>query len=75
MATTVTTHVHLAFQAPVRATVDRFYEAAWEAGGKDHGKPGVRAQYHAGYYGAFVLDPDGNNVEAVFHDPSEMKKG
>ena len=65
------THVHLAFQAPDRATVDRFYEAALAAGGKDHGKPGVRAQYHAGYYGAFVLDPDGNNVEAVFHGPAK----
>ena len=67
MATTGPTHVHLAFQAPDRATVDRFYEAALAAGGKDHGKPSVRAQYHPGYYGAFVLDPDGNNIEAVFH--------
>ena len=71
MATTGPTHVHLAFQAPDRSTVDRFYEAALAAGGRDHGKPGVRAQYHAGYYGAFVLDPDGNNIEAVFHGPAK----
>ena len=50
MSTTGATHVHLAFQAPDRATVDRFYAAALAAGGKDHGKPGVREQYHAGYY-------------------------
>ena len=67
--------VHLAFSAPDRATVDAFYAAALAAGGKDNGAPGLRAEYHPGYYGAFVIDPDGNNVEAVFHDPSEMKKG
>ena len=60
-------HVHLAFQAADRAAVDRFHAAALAAGGKDHGKPGVRAEYHPGYYGAFVIDPDGNNVEAVYH--------
>ena len=58
---------HLAFQAPDRATVDAFYQAALEAGGKDNGPPGERPQYHPGYYGAFVLDPDGNNIEAVYH--------
>lgn len=66
--------VHVAFSAPDRATVDAFYAAALTAGGKDNGAPGLRPEYHPGYYGAFVFDPDGNNVEAVFHDPSEMKK-
>ncbi|HJR53110.1 MAG TPA: VOC family protein [Gemmatimonadota bacterium] len=66
--------VHVAFRAPDRATVDAFHAAALAAGGRDNGAPGLRPEYHAGYYGAFVLDPDGNNVEAVFHDPSEMKK-
>lgn len=60
--------VHLAFQTPDRDTVDRFHAAAIAAGGKDNGAPGDRA-YHPGYYGAFVLDPDGNNIEAVFHGP------
>ncbi|HEY5957366.1 MAG TPA: VOC family protein [Polyangiaceae bacterium] len=63
-------HVHLAFQAPDRKTVHSFYEAAIAAGGKDNGAPGER-HYHPGYYGAFVLDPDGNNIETVFHGPSE----
>jgi len=58
---------HLAFQAADRAMVDAFYQAALQAGGKDNGAPGERAVYHPGYYGAFVLDPDGNNIEAVFH--------
>jgi len=58
---------HFAFQAADRATVDAFHHAALQAGGKDNGAPGERSQYHPGYYGAFVLDPDGNNVEAVFH--------
>ncbi len=71
MMTTSPTHVHLAFQAPDRATVDRFHAAALAAGGKDHGKPGLREQYHAGYYGAFVIDPDGNNIEAVYHGPAK----
>lgn len=57
---------HLAFQAQDRATVDAFYNAALAHGGKDNGAPGVR-QYHADYYAAFVLDPDGNNIEAVYH--------
>ena len=67
---TVSSHVHLAFQAPDRATVDRFHAAALAAGGTDNGKPGERP-YHPGYYGAFVLDPDGNNIEAVFHGPNK----
>ena len=58
--------VHLAFQAADRAMVDAFYAAALAAGGTDNGPPGER-DYHAGYYGAFVLDPDGNNIEAVHH--------
>jgi catechol 2,3-dioxygenase-like lactoylglutathione lyase family enzyme len=57
---------HLAFQARDRAAVDSFYRAALDAGGKDNGAPGERP-YHPGYYAAFVLDPDGNNIEAVFH--------
>lgn len=57
---------HLAFQAGSRDVVDAFYKAALANGGRDNGAPGVRA-YHPGYYGAFVLDPDGNNIEAVYH--------
>ena len=57
---------HLAFQAKDRATVDAFYEAGLAAGGRDNGAPGERP-YHPGYYGAFLLDPAGNNIEAVFH--------
>jgi catechol 2,3-dioxygenase-like lactoylglutathione lyase family enzyme len=59
--------VHIAFAAPDHATVDAFHAAAIEAGGIDNGRPGLRPRYHSGYYAAFVLDPDGNNVEAVFH--------
>ena len=62
--------VHLAFAANSRAEVDAFHAAAMAAGGRDNGKPGIRAQYHPTYYGAFVLDPDGNNVEAVCHKPA-----
>lgn len=62
-------HVHLAFQAPDEETVQRFHAAALAAGGTDNGGPGERP-YHPGYYGAFVLDPDGNNIEAVFHGPA-----
>jgi catechol 2,3-dioxygenase-like lactoylglutathione lyase family enzyme len=62
---------HLAFAADDRATVDAFYEAAMAAGGHDNGGPGLRPHYHANYYGAFVLDPDGNNIEAVCHRPAE----
>jgi len=61
--------VHLAFSAPDRDAVRRFYDAALTAGGRDNGGPGLRAEYHPTYYAAFVLDPDGNNVEAVCHAP------
>jgi catechol 2,3-dioxygenase-like lactoylglutathione lyase family enzyme len=61
---------HIAFTAPDRDTVDRFHEAALAAGGSDHGAPGLREHYHPTYYAAFVLDPDGNNVEAVCHRPA-----
>ena len=63
----VTENVHLAFPAPDLAAVEAFHRAAVEAGFRDNGGPGERPEYHAGYYGAFVLDPDGNNIEAVFH--------
>jgi len=66
---TVDNRVHLAFTSPDRKTVDAFYEAAIKAGGKDNGKPGIREQYHPNYYGAFVIDPDGHNIEAVCHKP------
>jgi catechol 2,3-dioxygenase-like lactoylglutathione lyase family enzyme len=62
----VTGRMHLAFQAKDRATVDRFHKAVLAAGGRDNGAPGMRP-YHPGYYAAFALDPDGNNIEAVFH--------
>jgi len=62
---------HYAFAAATRAEVDAFYEAAMAAGGRDNGAPGLRPHYHADYYGAFVLDPDGNNIEAVCHWPAE----
>jgi catechol 2,3-dioxygenase-like lactoylglutathione lyase family enzyme len=61
--------LHVAFASPDRATVDAFHAAALSAGGRDNGGPGLRTQYHASYYGAFVFDPDGNNVEAVTHRP------
>lgn len=60
---------HVAFTAPTRAAVDAFYAAALAAGGRDNGAPGLRPHYHPNYYGGFVLDPDGNNVEAVCHSP------
>jgi catechol 2,3-dioxygenase-like lactoylglutathione lyase family enzyme len=60
---------HVAFAADSRDQVDAFYDAALAAGGTDNGGPGVRPEYSAGYYGAFVLDPDGYNVEAVYHEP------
>lgn len=66
---TVGEGTHVAFTAPDRATVDAFYEAAIGAGGKDNGGPGLRPIYHPNYYGAFVLDPDGINIEAVCHRP------
>ena len=61
--------LHFAFSAENRAIVDEFYKAAIAAGGKDHGGPGLRTHYHKDYYGAFVLDPDGHNVEAVCRKP------
>lgn len=64
------TRVHLAFQARDRETVHRFHAAALAAGGRDNGGPGER-DYHPGYYAAFVFDPDGNNIEAVFHGPAD----
>ena len=63
--------VHVAFATDDRATVDAFHEAAIAAGGRDNGRPGLRPEYHPSYYGAFVLDPDGNNVEAVCHRSGE----
>ena len=60
---------HLAFTAPTRADVDSFYRAALAAGGRDNGPPGLRPHYHPDYYGAFVLDPDGNNIEAACRRP------
>ncbi len=60
-------HLHVAFTARSRAEVDAFDEAAMAAGVRDNGKPGLRPHYHPNYYGAFVFDPDGNNIEAVYH--------
>lgn len=65
-----TGNVHVALSAPDRAGVDAFYAAAMAAGGRDNGPPGIRAHYHPNYYGAFVLDPDGHNIEAVCHLPA-----
>lgn len=65
-----TSGCHLAWRAPHRAAVDAFYRAAIAAGGRDNGAPGLRPHYHPHYYGAFVIDPDGNNVEAVCHEPA-----
>jgi catechol 2,3-dioxygenase-like lactoylglutathione lyase family enzyme len=62
--------IHVAFEANSRETVDAFHDAALEAGGTDNGGPGVREIYHPTYYGAYVLDPDGNNIEAVCHKPA-----
>ena len=67
VAGTPTEHVHLAFPATQNATVDAFHRAAIDAGYRDHGAPGERPRYHPGYYGAYVLDPDANNVELVNH--------
>ena len=61
--------MHIAIVAKDRATVDAFYRAAMAAGARDNGAPGLRPHYHANYYGAFVLDPDGHNIEAVCHAP------
>ena len=60
-------HTHVAFAAASRAQVDAFHQAALAAGARDNGAPGLRPHYHANYYGAFVLDPDGHNIEAVCH--------
>jgi catechol 2,3-dioxygenase-like lactoylglutathione lyase family enzyme len=65
------TGAHIAFLAPDRATVDRFHAEALRAGGADNGAPGLRPHYHANYYGAFILDPDGHNIEAVCHAKPE----
>jgi catechol 2,3-dioxygenase-like lactoylglutathione lyase family enzyme len=63
--------IHVAFSAADRATVKAFHEAALAAGGRDNGRPGLRPEYHPSYYAAFVLDPDGNNIEAVCHRSGE----
>jgi len=60
--------IHIAFRVASHALVDAFYKAAIAAGGRDNGAPGIRAHYHPNYYGAFVLDPDGHNIEAVCHE-------
>jgi catechol 2,3-dioxygenase-like lactoylglutathione lyase family enzyme len=62
--------LHVAIVTKSRANVDAFYRAALAAGGKDNGAPGIRPHYHPNYYGAFVLDPDGHNIEAVCHSPA-----
>ena len=62
-------HLHLAFMADNRQQVDAFYRAALKAGGTDNGAPGLRPHYHANYYAAFVIGPDGHNIEAVCHEP------
>jgi catechol 2,3-dioxygenase-like lactoylglutathione lyase family enzyme len=62
-------HLHLAFMAENRQQVEAFYRAALEAGGKDNGAPGLRPHYHAHYYAAFVIGPDGHNIEVVCHEP------
>lgn len=61
--------IHIAFRVGSRALVEAFYQAAMAAGGRDNGAPGLRPHYHPHYYGAFVLDPDGHNIEAVCHEP------
>lgn len=66
--TQTTPLIHVAFRVKNRASVDAFYEAALKAGGKDNGAPGIREMYHPNYYGAFVFDPDGHNVEVVCHE-------
>jgi catechol 2,3-dioxygenase-like lactoylglutathione lyase family enzyme len=63
--------IHIAFAAADQAAVDAFHRAALKAGAADNGLPGPRPHYHPGYYGAFVIDPDGNNIEAVFHGGGE----
>jgi catechol 2,3-dioxygenase-like lactoylglutathione lyase family enzyme len=67
--------LHIAFRAEARADVDRFYQEALAAGGRDNGAPGLRADYHPHYYGAFVIDPEGHNIEAVCHTPAPSARG
>jgi catechol 2,3-dioxygenase-like lactoylglutathione lyase family enzyme len=67
------THTHIAFRVENRAQVDAFHKAAIAAGGKDNGAPGIREMYHPNYYAAFVLDPEGHNIEAVTHAPVKAK--
>ena len=67
-------HLHLAFTAENRQQVDDFYRAALAAGGKDNGAPGLRPQYHDNYYAAFVIGPDGHNIEVVCHEPEEQQQ-
>jgi catechol 2,3-dioxygenase-like lactoylglutathione lyase family enzyme len=69
-----TTPMHIAFAAGTRAQVDAFHAAALAAGGRDNGPPGLRPEYHPHYYGAFVIDPDGHNVEAVCHLPEDAAR-
>jgi catechol 2,3-dioxygenase-like lactoylglutathione lyase family enzyme len=71
----VSAPVHVALSAADRATVDVFHRAALSAGGTDNGAPGVRPHYHEQYYSAFVLDPDGHNIEAVCHRPDRVRAG
>jgi len=68
--TPCTPRVHVAFRARSRDEVDAFHRAALAAGGRDNGAPGLRPHYHPNYYGAFILDPDGYNIEAVYHRPA-----
>jgi catechol 2,3-dioxygenase-like lactoylglutathione lyase family enzyme len=67
-------HLHLAFKARNRQQVEAFYRAALGAGGKDNGAPGLRPQYHANYFAAFVIAPDGHNIEAVCHEAEAMSQ-
>jgi catechol 2,3-dioxygenase-like lactoylglutathione lyase family enzyme len=67
--------MHVAFESESREAVDAFHAAALEAGGRDNGEPGVRLEYSATYYAAYVLDPNGNNIEAVFHGEAASLKG
>lgn len=69
LGTPSTPRMHLAFSAKNKEEVDAFYRAALLAGGKDNGAPGYRPHYHPGYYAAFIIDPDGYNIEAVYHEP------
>jgi catechol 2,3-dioxygenase-like lactoylglutathione lyase family enzyme len=68
-------HLHLAFAAENRRQVDAFHRAALAAGGRDNGAPGLRPRYHANYYAAFVIGPDGHNIEVVCHEPEASQEG